>query len=423
MEQIYTSNSDSEELKNLSKAKEFEKLSNLIDLKTFNIFRLFEQDICENTISRLLRFLFASEEVHGLKDIFFREWIKIVAPNIGLTLPRAHCQIESIFNWNTPEGRYIDIVVQIKNRSENNLIFVAGIETKIFACEQKNQISDYQGALSKTFNCPVHMFFLTPDGHDSNTATRMNAHCKCSIVSFSTLIPPLLAISQRVKKKNKYSSLSLFIESFSEYLKQNILPGGDMRSQTNELIRKLEEKYPKAISIIRSTANHLVTSRSLIYENVLPKLQDQCTSVKVVWHYPKTHRSPWEFNISTNDLEELSVLLSPNKQLRLFFQFITVDRENDVGKGTTLMLQLVIHKFSTVSNKVLGSIEELRHVLAPHKSDPQQWNCWICLWGAGSFTLKNLTEKDSDKLTDLFLCSYKHALPKLKRAIKKIKHI
>ncbi len=55
---------------------ESEEIRALIKVNEFNMLSLFSEVFNENSYTRILSYLFNSEENHGLNQQFFRSWLK-----------------------------------------------------------------------------------------------------------------------------------------------------------------------------------------------------------------------------------------------------------------------------------------------------------------------------------------------------------
>lgn len=406
--------SDVESIHRLIKSKEFKLLADCTDEPSFNVFHLFQDLVKENPTSRILRFLFDSEEIHGCQDKIFRKWLRRVAP-AEFYLPRARCWTRASFNWTTNSGRFIDVVVQAYDRHTTKLLFVVGIETKIDARDQANQVGDYQRSLSQTFECPTHLFYLTKNARASTTKAQEKTRCQYSRIDFSTLLPVLRSVQPPM------DSMRLFFNSLIEFIEKELVYGGSMRSKAEELLDQLNKnpKHRRSIELIRNSSVHYPTSRSFMYELVLPQLQrDLDRSIQIKWHYPKTRRSPWEFDFVTDELLEL---MPKTSKLKALFQFVAKNQTENTTCGSTLDFQLMLYKLETKpSLRVQEAVKTLTTLMPENRSEPRQWGPWICLWGGGSHQLKDLGINDANALFNLFKNGQEDTLKIIKRNVKKL---
>ena len=120
----------------------------------------------EKTISRFIAILLEPNCAHGQGDVFLRKFVKIlrtkVLEKVAKKLPNDKSEFKTAsveVEHYTDEGRWIDILLTLPNG------FMIGIENKIRAGDQKDQLKDYNEYL-KNKRKSYLLIFLTCDGRE-----------------------------------------------------------------------------------------------------------------------------------------------------------------------------------------------------------------------------------------------------------------
>ncbi|WP_060524773.1 PD-(D/E)XK nuclease family protein [Nonlabens sp. MIC269] len=122
-----------------------------LDFDPLNLFK-----INENKLSELLAFLLDPEQAHGQKDKFLNLFMdQIVGVNLDNAGEFEYIECEEA----TADNRRLDIVISFKN-------LVIGIENKIWAVDQMNQLKDYYQALKGKGKEKSVLVYLTPYGKE-----------------------------------------------------------------------------------------------------------------------------------------------------------------------------------------------------------------------------------------------------------------
>ena len=144
------------------KIKEFKKLQDeqkKSGLNDFNLLTAVRKPHAEVGMhSNFLYSILNPDGVHYQGDLFVRLFIEYVLKidNFGDNIK---VQVEEL----TTENRRIDFTI----KSDNYLI---GIEMKIYASDEKNQISDYYDELKRqSENKDVNIYYLSLDGKDASS--------------------------------------------------------------------------------------------------------------------------------------------------------------------------------------------------------------------------------------------------------------
>jgi hypothetical protein len=119
----------------------------------------------EPTISKILAFFLSPHEKHGQKAAFLRRFLLRFKVSDAQLLLDEGAKVNVKCEYHTDDGRHIDIVVFFGGRK-----FAVGIENKIWAADQKNQVRDYCRSLYKETDGKYVLFYLTPDRHSPSSS-------------------------------------------------------------------------------------------------------------------------------------------------------------------------------------------------------------------------------------------------------------
>ena len=121
----------------------------------------------------------------------------------------------------------IDVLACIES-----LNLVVGIEVKVWADEQTDQVSRYQKLLNKKYpNKYRVVIFLTPQGNDPTTASE----CSCVRVLVMSWRDIFKIINEVNYESEKIEENYTFRKQFSQHIKRNIL----MDTKEKRIVRKL----------------------------------------------------------------------------------------------------------------------------------------------------------------------------------------
>jgi len=126
----------------------------------FNIFSILGKNKLELAHEKFIGELLNPKGMHNQGDKFLNLFLNILGIEHKLENPNVF--LEKVIDKN----RRIDIFIKDKE-------FVIGIEMKISAIDQKNQISDYHQYLKK-INKNSYLYYLTPYGKDVEEISKQN---------------------------------------------------------------------------------------------------------------------------------------------------------------------------------------------------------------------------------------------------------
>lgn len=368
----------------------------------------------ENVLSRLLRFFSDSSEAHELGDKFVRQWLKSM-PYVPVKLGKGRYKINAHFNWLARRGadtaRYVDLVLVISRAAKRSPEIILGIETKINAPESNGQIQDYQSALNRQFNSvPTRaLLYLTPDGKPNSTG-RVDKNCPCFEVSYESIISTCNA----VRALNGTKQAKVLLEDLSQFLARDVMKDKS-KAQIGQLLRKLEadQASARALSILRGSS-YPATIRTLVYEQLLPRIREDFEGVEVGWHFPHNNARPNEFNFRHKDIQA-----AQPRGIDLFYMIYSNQKEPQRGDSVFVLLMAFSkaknRKFSALTTEYLSTI---RRALPPPEGELRQWGPWFCLWASAGHTLTKLDVSEAEEITELYVRAVHTTKSKLLRGLK-----
>ncbi len=273
----------------------------------FNLLELFDDVFGENSWSRILAFLFSSNERHKLGVAVFRAWLREVereAKVSVLNLIPGNWKTEVKTEQITDKGRRIDILVKVHD-PKNKLRAVFAIENKLDADEQKDQLKAYQQWIWSKYHDKVDilcLFFLTPDCREPETHDRKSG-CKVLKCSYKTVSS---ALGSMMAKKD----VQKLIESMIVYLDGQ----ATMAKKAEELIEQLFKTPEHRHAII------LICKHRPIARTVLDQVEKQLRNSKVLRGFRGSRALGIEFEpyrkIGTGDVPHLDINLEELKCVR-----------------------------------------------------------------------------------------------------------
>lgn len=180
----------------------------------------------ENDISLLISTLLNPEGPHGQGDMFLRKFLEILDQNlphneIGKFLNGPYNLEYSLVNTeiSTDDNRRIDILIRMPNG------WVIGIENKINAGDQRNQLKDYNNYLNKISQQKYVLIYLTCNGREPSeesisTSERkeLEKQGRFMAISYRKLLIPWLRESLTECEADK---VRWFVKDFISWIKEN----------------------------------------------------------------------------------------------------------------------------------------------------------------------------------------------------------
>ncbi|MFC6861218.1 PDDEXK-like family protein [Zunongwangia atlantica] len=197
----------------------------------FNFFEFF--NLGENKISEVLAYFLDAKQSHGQGDLFLKEFLKIFCDS-KLEI----AQIENTCEKIITEKRRIDIYIEIKG-------LTIGIENKVWADDQVNQLKDYSRFLDEKSGGNYILFYLNPYGLEPNEKSIDNE------------------LKVKLQKQNKLKVLSYkkdIIKLINNWL--IICEADNVNNFLKEFKKYLETKF-----LGKKTLNMSKELRTIIFEN------------------------------------------------------------------------------------------------------------------------------------------------------------
>lgn len=190
----------------------------------FSLFQFFS--VGENKISQVLAYFLDVHQNHGQYDIFLKEFVKMFYENkIEIN------QLKNICEKTITANRRLDIYIEIDG-------LTIGIENKIWANDQPNQLRDYSRFLEQKSNGKYLLIYLNPYGLEPDKSSiseklmkTLIEQKKFNIISYKDDIIPLINNWIAICEAD---NVSHFLKEFKKYLEIKFL-GKNTLNMSKEL--------------------------------------------------------------------------------------------------------------------------------------------------------------------------------------------
>jgi len=262
---------------------------------------------------------------------------------------------------------------------EKQIKCVVGIENKLEAMEQEEQVSHYQNEIANKYvGIPKIVVFLSPDGRAAQTGS---VHLKCPFVScsYSSVVKMCDAIP---KSGGQVSDLISNLRSHMEG-KQNMV--NEAQSRIKELYQ--DESHRKAIRLICEFAPTIKTVVDYI---------EKTSKGEIRFDYPKkstkTDLGIW-FEIGA-----LNSLIRDQKSLGIYYVILPDSTLLDIDEKCSVCVIAWCK-----GDQRTSEAQNLRNANLPKSvgSISKKRKGWEVLWIGGTYSFQDLGEKDGEALTKL----------------------
>lgn len=403
-------------------SKDVLKLIDLIkkhenNVNQFDVLSIFKEQIGETVWSKFFAFLLDSNERHGFGLQFFIKWVEQIKAMPGLNREvlsvidlKEIKRVKSYTEWKTPEGRYIDIVLELFN-SNGNILYAIGIENKVNASEQLNQVSDYQQALICNFGGLERcLLFLTPNERTSQTKLD-NKDCPTFEVGYKSISNCLNNI-----KSDENSPQELYKNILKSYL-EKLMGKHESNQEIKDAILKLyrNEENRKAMKWIAKymPGTHLLTEG---LQAGVTEVADEFYSEyggNLFYTYPESPGSnPQEYKSNVIEFDYKGVKLS------LIFMLRCDNSNPGIGDEFSFRIAFYIFDgFKKLKDEVKTEIRS-RFEILPNTS--KNWDKWINLHTGDKWILEDYGENDIVGLNGIFAQGVKKNYDSIIKLIKSI---
>ncbi|MDN3594656.1 PD-(D/E)XK nuclease family protein [Zunongwangia endophytica] len=179
----------------------------------FNFFQFF--DLGENKISEVLAYFLDENQNHGQGDVFLREFLSLFCD-----AEFEVCQLENTCEKIITDKRRIDIYIELKG-------LTIGIENKVWADDQVDQLSDYSSFLDKKSGGKYILFYLNPYGLepkkksiDNELKVKLQKENKLKVLSYKRDIVKLINNWLVICEADNVNN---FLKEFKKYLEVKFL--------------------------------------------------------------------------------------------------------------------------------------------------------------------------------------------------------
>jgi len=416
--------SDQQLIRGILGRPEFKKLQNIgIKLQKenscFDMLTLFNDVLVENSWSHLFAYLFRSEENHRLGQRFFRTWFQFASDshpelaNYQNGLPDVdNSQTIVSLPWPTPNGRFLDILVEIRSKIDDR-VFVVGIENKVASGEQRDQLKDYQRALIEEFRySPKVIIFLTPDGRESQTSDNCS-DCPCFAVPYKSIISTCKTILPECE-----GQAEILIKVLKTHISR-MVGVNDMEKKIKSLIYQLYKKpnHRRAIELI-----NLYTPNITFVFEPLEKYFGNLPNQKVTLPMRNRKALAWfwhrnEFNVQFKELDGIS----SNKGIHVSYMLKFPNESPVIGDRFTLRIMVnILDKQNFPDrdrNRVKKTIKSSMQLSERSNGQDWDWGPWVSIWVGDSYELRDMGSKDVEGLKNLLFATICKTYPELKKKL------
>lgn len=185
------------------------------DFNSLNFFRL-----DENKTSEIIAFFLNPHAGHGQGDAFLKCFCsKLLPQNLFILSPEDYATATVRTEESTDENRRIDIVVRFPKKR-----ILIGIENKIWAMDQEEQLDHYAEYLEKESVGNYHLFYLTPYGdHPSQVSILKDKYEKLVEEEKISLLShdiDIISVMDDFVQVCMADNVQAFLKEFQKYLKQ-----------------------------------------------------------------------------------------------------------------------------------------------------------------------------------------------------------
>jgi hypothetical protein len=375
----------------------------------FNLIEMLETTVTENAFSRVVAFLFDSHREHQLGKKALLQWSDLAGLPSALHRIAERSSIQSVAEtqWTTPDGRFLDILVRLVDAKGKERGAI-GIENKVWAGEQENQVGHYQGALGRRFpRIPKALAYLTPDGRWPATADPKEDRCPAVVARYDTLIELFEAL---VEDKSVPEDLRRLMTSLQNYIRKIIIMPEKETQAAKKLVRELYQN-PSNRDAMRLIAEHLPCVKHLT-ESIEPAIEKRMKAkfpkTKSEWMYhPQKSENPVELKWIPSELSERT------KTFWINFMLFCNRRNPEIGSAYQFVVAAWCGKNTQARRKAMSL--KLRN-----ESGTLQRNLngdWVPLWVGEGYKLRDLGDKDTKGLEKLLLNGILETYPKLRRKV------
>lgn len=231
----------------------------------FNIFSVLSLETAEVYHSKMIACLLDPKGLHGCGDLFFKaspfaKLIKGTINSITVETEKNSGPIDVKYE----NGGRMDVFIEVNSNEGKTAIC---IENKVYAADQRNQLSRYQNYLKRYYPEHWYLFYLTPDGREYSDKSKV----EYNPISYRT------EISDWIKRCIEIAvDKPLIRETLFQYLSTiNLITNnemeGEMEKELINMIIKDNKGYIEAFGQLDSVKWQL---KKQIYMNFIAKLNE-----------------------------------------------------------------------------------------------------------------------------------------------------
>jgi hypothetical protein len=376
---------------------------------TCNLFSILDHAVCENSWSRVLGFLFDSNEGHDLDMRPLRIWLSSAKAGRFTRLAQQAVASSTSCEWGTGEMRRLDILIKLLDQG-GRLKAVIGIENKVWSGEQWEQLSDYQKALCEHFRgVPKLLIFLTPDKRVPQTSDA-NESCHCHPCSYTTLVTMCKQLQRHAREDVK-----LLLSSLGGFINRKIVMESLMSQRTEKIVRKLYQNKQHR-QILETIFEHRPTLQKVRGE-IEKSVKDYVARSKTggEWWYsqwPMRADSPPEMKIGFDAHGD------PKDRFGIEYMLRCPNHDPFIGDSFTMLIAAWCN-----TNAAKRRVQDLK-IRLPRRvtHNFKNWASWHVIWEGDTYRLQDLGERDAKNLARLVVDTIKKTYRPLLLAVSRIRN-
>jgi len=244
----------------------------------FNSFNFVNPD--ENKYSKILAYFLEPRQTHGQGEVFlnlFLQSVELTDKATAADFVKIKCE------HSTDDRRRIDILITFKNK------FVLGIENKVWAKDQKEQLKDYNSYLQKLSPNNYCLLYITPYQNDPSELSvgdlklfkdlEMNGLYKS--IGYTDYIIDCVhnwAINCRAER------VRCFLLDFEQYLKNEFL--GETFMEETHIIADYALNNKENLEVAFATAHSIDTIKEILLNKLGLQIKEIANSNNLIMGYP-----------------------------------------------------------------------------------------------------------------------------------------
>ena len=404
MDQSFIAAADLEkEFRSLTQSVDWSRMSKTWEVAdAFNVFRVLDDAVCENSWSRILAALFTSSGSHNLEMLPLEIWLSLVGDRRFKPLGKRAVSSVALCEWGTMERRRLDILIKLLDPN-GRLIGVVGVENKVWSGEQHNQLQDYQEALCEQFpDVPKILIFLTPDEREPLTGVK-NRSCSCRPCSYGTLVKMCDRVLSSAPK-----GTNLLLSSLHDFIDRNILATGIMKTKIEAVVRRLYRNREHR-NVLEAIFEHRPTLEG-VCDRLKKAAEDYSTKSGIKCSYDQ-----WPARAANPP--EIKFWVEPLSKSGFYIHYMFRSKVHHPFIGDSFSILIAAWCESAAARKRIKNLNVRLPKRMTHNF--RDWSGWSVMWEGDSYELRDLNGRDARNLSRMLIKTISKTCRPLKLAVSK----